>query len=119
MSESGNSVANIFTKGLHHRNVSILFLSQNLFHKSKQNRTMSLNAHYLILFKNPRDITQVATLAGQMYVGRSKFLVEAFNDATSKPFGYLLIDLKPGTPENIRVRTNIFPDERNYVYVLK
>ena len=80
---------------------------------------MSLNAHYITLFKNPRDVTQVATLARRMYVGRSKFLVEAFNDATSKPFGYLLIDLKPDTPDNIRVGTNIFLDERNYVYVPK
>ena len=119
MSESGDSVSNIFTKGSHHRNISILFLSQNLFYKSKQNRTMSLNAHYLILFKNPRDVTQIATLARQMYVGRSKFLIEAFNDATTKPFGYLLLDLKPDTPEHLRVRTNIFPDERHYVYIPK
>ena len=80
---------------------------------------MSLNAHYLVLFKNPRDVTQIATLARQMYVGRSKFLVEVFNKATTKPFGYLLIDLKADTPQDIRVRTNIFPDERNYVYLLK
>ena len=119
MSESGDSVSNIFTKGSHHRNISVLFLSQNLFYKSKQNRTMSLNAHYLVLFKNPRDVTQISTLARQMYVGRSKFLVEAFKDATAKPFGYLLLDLKADTPEIIRVRTNIFPDEINYVYVPK
>ena len=117
MSESGDSVSNIFTKGSHHRNISVLFLSKNLFCKSKQNRNMSLNAHYMVLFKNPRDVMQIATLARQ--IGRSKFLVEAFNDATTNPFGYLLIDLKPDTPENLRVRTNIFPDERHYVYVPK
>ena len=80
---------------------------------------MSLNAHYLVLFKNPCDVTQISTLARQMYVGRSKFLVEAFNDATTKPFRYLLIGLEPDAPENLRVRTNIFSDERNYVYVPK
>jgi hypothetical protein len=54
-----------------------------------------------------------------MYPGQSKFLVEAFKNATEKPFGYLLLDLKPDTDEKYRVRTNIFPDERQYVYVPK
>src|SRR5258706_1291764 len=50
----------------HHRNVSVLYLTQNLFFKSKHSRTMSLNSHYIIVFKNPRDVTQIKTLAAQM-----------------------------------------------------
>ena len=120
MPETNYSISNIFTKCSHHRNVSVVYLTQNLFYKSKQNRTMNLNAHYIILFKNPRDATQVATLARQMYPGRSKFLLEAFKDATEKPHGYLLIDLKPDMPEMYRIRTNIFPDDfRHYVYIPK
>ena len=119
MTETNDSVSNIFTKVSHHRNVSVVYLSQNLFYKSKQNRTMSLNAHYMVLFKNPRDAVQVATLARQTYPGRSKFLAEAFKDATDKAYGYLLIDLKPDTEEKYRIRTNIFPGERQYVYVPK
>jgi hypothetical protein len=120
MTESNDDVSNIFTKVSHHRNVSVVYLSQNLFYRSKQNRTMSLNTHYMVLFKNPRDATQVANLSRQMYPGRSKFLVEAFKDATAKPYGYLLIDLKPDTDEKFRVRANIFPnDDRQYVYVPK
>ena len=80
---------------------------------------MSLNAHYIVLFKNPRDALQVATLARQMYPGNSKFLIEAFKNATEKPFGYLLLDLKPDTDEKYRIRTNIFPDETQYVYIPK
>jgi hypothetical protein len=71
------------------------------------------------LFKNPRDVTQVATLGRQMYPNNSKFLVEAFNDATKKPYGYLLLDLRADTLENYRVRTNIFAGERQYVYIPK
>ncbi len=81
---------------------------------------MNLNTHYIVLFKNPRDVGQVATLARQMYPGKSKFVVEAFRDATDKPYGYLLIDLKPETDENYRLRTNIFPDDdRQFAYVPK
>jgi hypothetical protein len=120
LTETNDVISNLFTKVSHHRNVSIMYLSQNLFYRSKQNRTMSLNTHYIVLFKNPRDATQVAVLARQMYPGRSQFLIEAFKDATQRPYGYLLIDLKPDTEEKIRVRTNIFPDdEKHYVYVPK
>jgi hypothetical protein len=34
-----------------------------------------------------------------MYPRKSKLLVEAFKDATEKPYGYLLIDLKSDTEE--------------------
>jgi hypothetical protein len=119
MTQVNDSVSDLFTRVSHHKNVSVMFLTQNIFHQSKQNRTMSLNSHYLVLFKNPRDAMQVATLGRQMYPGKSKFLVEAFTDATTKPFGYLLIDLKADTEQKFRVRTNIFLDERQYVYVPK
>ena len=81
---------------------------------------MSLNTHYIVLFKNPRDAGRVATLARQMYPGKSKFLVEAYKDATTEPHGYLLIDLKQETDESYRIRTKIFPDdEMQYAYVPK
>ena len=48
-------------------------------------------------------------LARQMYPGRVKFVQEAFKDATSVPYGYLLGDLKQDTPEDMRLRTAIFP----------
>ena len=63
MSETNQLVANIFTKISHHRNVSVLYLTQNMFDKNKYARTISLNAHYLVLFKNPRDAGQFAALA--------------------------------------------------------
>ena len=60
MQETDGTAANLFTKGWHHRNVSMVFLAQNLFPKNKFARTMSLNAHYIVLFKNPRDASQFA-----------------------------------------------------------
>ena len=119
MQETNETVANLFTKGSHHRNVSVMFLAQNLFPKNKFARTMSLNAHYMILFKNPRDASQFANLARQMYPKRSQFAVEAYKDATREPYSYLLIDLRPEQDDDLRLRTNIFPGETHYVYVAK
>jgi hypothetical protein len=120
MNEADQNVCNLFTKLSHHRSVSVVFITQNLYHRNRFVRTMNLNTHYIVMFKNPRDANQVTTLARQMYPGRSKFMVEAFKDATKNPYGYLLIDLKPETDERYRIRTNIFPDDdRQYVYVSK
>ena len=72
------------------------------------------------IFKNPRDASQVTHLAKQMYPGRVNFVQEAFNDATNVPYGYLLVDLKQDTPEDLRLRTTIIPDDAvQYVYVPK
>jgi len=49
MNEADQTVANLFTKGSHHRNVSVVFLAQNLFSKNKFARTISLNAHYMMM----------------------------------------------------------------------
>ena len=119
MAETDHRVAQLFTKISHHKNVSILYLTQNLFYNNKHMRTISLNAHYLVLFKNVRDSTQVANLARQMFPGKSHFMIEAFADATMTPFGYLLVDLTSGSDERCRLRTNIFPGETHYVYVRK
>jgi hypothetical protein len=69
----------------------------------------------MVLFKNPRDLTQVTVLSRQMFPGCGKFLVEAFRDATKEPYRYLLNDLKPETDDRYRIRTKIFPsDERQF-----
>jgi len=113
------TVANLFTKGSHHRNISVAFLVQNIFHKNKHIRTINLNAHYMVLFKNPRDASQFASLARQMYPNKSAFAVEAYKDATKKPYSYLFVDLRPEQDEDLRLRTNVFPDETGFVYVPK
>jgi hypothetical protein len=61
----------------------------------------------------------LATLARQMYPNYSKFLVEAFEVTTEKPYGYLVLDLKQETNDQFRVWSNIFPDEVPYVYSLQ
>ena len=112
-------MTNLFTKGCHHRNLSVIFILQNIFHRGKELRDMSLNSHYLVVFKSPRDSSQVNHLARQMFPGHVKYMQEAFEDATKRPYGYLFCDLKPETPTDFRLRTNIFPGETQYAFVRK
>lgn len=108
MREADTSVVDLFTRDSHHCNMSVVFITQNLFFQQKGMRDISLNAHYIVLFKNPRDMAQVGYLARQVCPTQSKFLQEAYGDATSRAHGYLVLDLKQRTPEEARYRTNIF-----------
>ena len=112
-------ITSLFTKGCHHRNLSVVFMLQNIFHRGKELRDMSLNCHYLVLFKSPRDSSQINHLAKQMFPGHVKYMEESFQDATSRPYGYLFCDLKPETPTVFRLRTNVFPGETQFACVRK
>ncbi|MPV02350.1 hypothetical protein FVA96_24470 [Escherichia coli] len=120
MNDAGNNieVQNVFTKYVHHRNLSCIYLVQNVFIQGKSSRTISLNTNYLILFKNPRDKYQITLLARQMFPGNTKYFLEAFNDATQQSYGYLLIDYKALTPEHLRLRTALLSDQQ-VVYIPK
>ncbi len=121
MDEAGDAreVSELFTRGSHHRNLSVIMLVQNVFHRGKIMRTVSLNSHYMVLFKNPRDAGQIRALANQLFPGKSKFLVDAYKQATQKAHGYLLLDFKQETLEKYRVLSEVLPDEQGWYFVPK
>lgn len=108
----------LFTRG-RHLNLSVIYLAQNLFHKGKHSRDMSLNTDYMVLFKNTRDASQIMHLSRQMYPNNPKFLTWAFHDTTKEPYSYLFLDLKPYTSESLRVRSGILNEQYQLVYVPK
>ena len=109
-------IADLFTKGSHHRNISIVYLTQNVFPQGKACRDIALNTQYLVLFNNPIDRQQVATLARRIYPSTSVTFMKRFEEATSRPYGYLVVDLKSSTPEQDRLRTNIFESQDQLVF---
>jgi len=112
-------LTNIFTKRCHHLNLSYVFIVQNMFCQGKELRTISLNTHYMFIFKSHWDSSQITHLAKQMYPGNLKFMQRIwwYHDATTKPYWYLLCDLKPEMPYDFRLRTNICPEETQYAYI--
>jgi len=111
-----NDVTKFFTQGSHHRNLTVVYIVQNLFNQDRSMRTISLNTHYMVLFKNPRDATQIRTLSLQMYPDNPRMLVNAYRDATSQPYGYLLLNLRPDACDALRILTDVFAREPT-VYV--
>lgn len=113
-------LTNLFTKVSHHRKLSVIFISQNIFHQGKEMRNIGLNTDYYCIFKSPRDSSQIVHLAKQTHPTNVKFIQESYLDATQVPHSYILLDLKMSTPEIIRVRSQIsFPQEITYVYIPK
>jgi len=112
-------ISNLFTKGSHHKNLSVILILQNLFYQARELRTMSLNSHYIIMFKNPRDASQITHLAKQMYPGNVSFMQDAFRQATTAPHGYLCVDLKQTTPDEFRLRAGVLPHEQAIVFLPK
>lgn len=120
MHENANDllISDLFTKLSHHKNITVIFLVQNLFPKSKYMRDISLNSTYLILMSNPREKLQIRTLSSQVDGSDSLFIYKAYLSATkNKPFSYLFLDFNQNTPDEIRVRSNIFPNEETISFV--
>ena len=107
-------IMNLFTRGSHHRNLSVIYILQNLFYQGKGSCSISLNSHYLKLFKNPRDKLQILTLLKQMYPWQTDFFLNQYEEAVKRPFGYLLIDPKTTTQDNFRQQTNVLPNEQGF-----
>ena len=101
------NMAALFTHG-RHEHVSVMYLTQNFFHKSKYARDISLNNDYAVLFKSIRNHSMITHLGQQM--GNVKFLKQAYQAATVDPFSHLFIDMRSDTPETIRYRSNVLEE---------
>ncbi len=119
MDTQDRRIEQFFTRTCHHRNTSCIYIVQSLFSKNKGHRTCSLNAQYLVLFKSPRDLSQIRVLESQMFPGKRDYLVDSFSDACEKPYQYLFLDLKPQTPSHLRLRGRVLDEEDQDVYVPK
>ena len=102
----------------HHMNITMIVLLHNIF--PPKLRTMSLNTHYVVLFKNKRDTLQVETFARRVMHDKIKYFFACYKKAVSIPYGYLFVDLHPHSDEKYELRTRIFPYETpTIVYVYK
>jgi hypothetical protein len=109
-------VSELFTKGSHHRNISLVLITQNLFHQGPSARDISLNSKYIVVFKNPRDKTQIVHLAQQVYPENVSSFHKIYLDVCRDPHTYLFLDLTQSVNDLLRFRTKIFPDEVTEVF---
>jgi len=110
-------VSELFTKGSHHRNISVVLITQNLFHQGPSSRDISLNSRYIVVFKIPRYKTQIVHCARQVYPENVSSFHKTYLDACKDPHSYLFLDLAQSINDLLRFRTKIFPGETCEVFV--
>ena len=109
MEESGNDkrVLDLFTKDSHHRGITALYLTQDLFPPGKFEKTINRNAHYAICFESPRDKTGIRNLLLQVYPDKWRRVLQLFLRLTARPFGYFMLDLHPASDNRFRVWSHL------------
>ena len=80
-------VLDLFTKESHHKNITVIYICQDMFPSGKYAKTISRNAHYIIAFKNPRDQLGVRNLVQQSFPHEVREVMEVFRDATARDYG--------------------------------
>ena len=112
------TIENVFTRGSHHQNITVLYVNQNLFCQGKSSISITRNAHYVILFECA-DLLQIEIFGKQMGKSKSQVLMEAYMDVISEPYGYLIIDRSPRRNRLYQFRSKVFPGEDTIVYTEK
>ena len=100
--------AELFTVGSSRYGINVIFITQNLFDKNPHFRAISLNCKYVCIRKNPRDTSSINYFARQVAPSNASFVTRVYRDVTqAKPYSYLFFDAGQGTPERLRLRTNV------------
>jgi len=110
MSDMTSDFTKIFCNFSHHENASIILMTQNIFYDDKHFRNVTRNAHYYVLL-NHRDVQQISSLGRQICPSDPNYLTNAFMEATNRPYNYIILDFRVDSPQEIRVRSNIFPNQ--------
>ena len=114
-SKSLPDIATLFTVDARHMNISMAFLTQRMFVNNEYFRQISQNSDYFCIFKNPRNCSEIRTLAQQLTPG-SLDLIEIYKKATENPFSYLFINLTQECNSDVKYLSHIF-DENHSIKV--
>ena len=92
-SKSLSTLAALFTVDGRHMNMSLMFLTQRMFVNDEYFRQISQNCDYFVVFKNPRNSSEIRTLAQQITPG-SLHLINIYIEATKDPILQKNVNLK-------------------------
>ena len=109
----------LFTRISSHQNITVFFLTHNLFPKSKYMRNITINASYVVLMKNPSEKLQIRLFSNRISEDKNdKRFIDAYRDATSKPYGYILVDQTQNIPDKLKFRTDFLSEDNSQtVYI--
>jgi len=99
----------LFTRKVHHSNMSVGLISQDVF--NKKIRVSRNNTQITFLTQAPNNMRQIRDFGVQNFPGEVPFFMAAYNDATKDQYGYIMVNNHPRTRKRLRLQKNVFPDE--------
>ena len=120
---NSNQIRDLFTKKIHHRNISVILILQNIFVQGKVYVTIRNNTCYYIIFDHGANYHSLEIFA-QRFQGKhkNKYFEKSYEDCMKTPYSPLLIDNHPKSdirkpPLNImfRAKTNFVTDQILYL----
>ena len=112
-SKNLEEISNLFVVDGRHSNYSMIFTSQRMFVNSEAFRQISNNCDYFVVFKNPRNYSEIRVLAQQL-TPTTLDLLDIYTKATNDPFSYLFINLTQECNESVKFLSHLF-DYDHYV----
>jgi len=112
-----NKMQELFTRGVHHRSVSVIILQQNIFPQGRHGRDIRLNSHYIAIMKSPTFLSQVNCLGRQIFPNHPSFLSSAYKKATTAPYSHLFLNLHPLCDDKVRVSEGILENDKRVIYI--
>ena len=107
-----SDIATLFTVDGRHMNMSMVFLTQRMFVNNEHFRQISQNCDYFCIFKNPRNSSEIRTLAQQLTPG-SLELINIYMEATKDPFSYLFINLTQECLLQVKYLSTLFDNDNS------
>lgn len=113
---SDRTIADLFTRGSHLRNLSVIYITQNIFFQGKVARNIKVNGNYYIIFRNPADTRQISDFVSRFTNGpdHRDFVLRSFEEAICEPHGHLIFDFTQNSDNTIR---SGIPVKRIFKYV--
>jgi hypothetical protein len=106
---SQKTLSEMFTKKSHHQHYACVFASQDAF--DPKIKVARQNAQYIVLMRSPNSALAIRNIGVQLFPKQLDYFLDAYKQATSVPFGYMLIDNHASSDPTLRLRTNIFKDD--------
>ena len=65
----------------------------------------------------PNAALHISTFGVHIFPKQLNYFLDAYRQATSEPYGYLVVDMHAGSHSALRLRTNIFPGDDKTVFI--
>ena len=99
-------IAQRFIAGSHHNDTTTILISHAIYLNNENYRLMKKNTHYVLLFKDKRNLADVKRFAATNLCENSHRLVEAYKYIPA--FEFVLISFENRIPDELLVTANFF-----------